>query len=264
MKVGVLGGTGWIGSHIVNYLIESKTIAAQDVYVSNHSGDFSTFKHKDAVNCTTDNQAIADTCDVVFLSVPPRCVDQLQMQVKHALVISVMAGVQMASLQQVTQADRIVRSMPNAAVEVGESMTPWFVTDAVNQQDKQTAQHLLETFGHAIEIQNEDQLNFLTALSGSSHGTIAYFQAAMIQAATNFGLPAGQAKEIVQQVFTGNSLLMQRGKRDAQADVDLVIEYAGTTAALCTRMNELEVDKRIEQSILASYQKASSNMNSSG
>ncbi|MDF1795022.1 MAG: pyrroline-5-carboxylate reductase dimerization domain-containing protein [Coxiellaceae bacterium] len=261
MKVGVLGGTGWIGSHIVNYLIQTKTIAAPDVYVSNHSGDFSAFEYKDAVNCTTDNQAIADNCDVLFLSVPPRCVNQLQLQVKHALVISVMAGVQVESLQQATKTDSIVRSMPNAAVEVGESMTPWFATAAVTEKQKATTQQLLETFGHAIEIENEDQLNFLTALSGSSHGTIAYFQAAMIQTATDFGLPADQAKEIVQQVFTGNSLLMQRENRDAQADVDLVIEYAGTTAALCSKMNELEVNKRIEQSIMASYQKAKSNMN---
>ncbi|MDF1654839.1 MAG: pyrroline-5-carboxylate reductase dimerization domain-containing protein [Coxiellaceae bacterium] len=261
MKVGVLGGTGWIGSHIVNYLIKTNTIAAQDIYVSNQSGDFSSFEHKDTVNCTTDNQHIADNCDVLFLSVPPRCVNQLQLQAKEALIISVMAGVQVTSLKQVTQSECIIRSMPNAALEVGESMTPWFATEAITDQQKQTTQQLLETFGQAIEIASEDQLNFLTALSGSSHGTIAYFQAAMVQTATDFGLPTDQAKQIIHQVFTGNSLLMQREDRDAQADVDLVIEYAGTTAALCNRMNELEVNKRIEQSIMTSYNKASSDMN---
>ncbi len=261
MKVAVLGGTGWIGLQVVNYLISSKAVSASDIIVTNATGDFSALSAYPRVICTTDNQAAIDQAGIVFLSVRPQVFGCLNIQIKNAWVVSVMAGVQIETIERIIGSHRIVRSMPNAAIEVGESMTPWFATDAITAEEKVLTQKLLQSFGQAVEVVNEDQLNYLTALSGSGHGTIAYFQAAMVKAAENYGLPYEQAQKIVQQVFTGNSLLMQRGYRDAIADVKEVIEYAGTTAALCTKLNELGVDQRIAQAVEASYQKASSNMN---
>lgn len=260
MNIGFIGGTGWIGVQIVKALIEKGLVAPQACWVSNRSGNFSALAGIDGVQQTTDNDELVQACDVVFLCVRPQHFKELSGTMQGKLLVSVMAGVTMSAIAEHCGSDRVVRTMPNAAIEVQQSVTPWLASEAVSSEQKAQLQTWLSAVGMAFEINSEDQLNFLTGLSGSSHGSIAYFQRAMVQAAIDFGLDHELAKCIVYQVFFGNSVLMQAHQRDPHKDVDLVIDYNGTTAQLCRKLNELHVDQSIAAAIMASYEKASADM----
>lgn len=262
MKIGFIGGTGWIGLHLVKSLLDKGLLAADDCWVSNRSGDFAALVQYHGVHLTTDNVALCAACDVVFLCVRPQDFKALPRDLGDKLWISVMAGVTLQAMGAHLNSTRVVRTMPNAAIEVEQSVTPWLATAAVGADERALLQKWLESVGMAFAVESEDQLNYLTALSGSSHGTIAYFQRAMVQAATNFGLDPDLAKRIIYQVFVGNSELMQQQQRDPHADVALVIDYNGTTAQLCRKLNDLKVDASIEAAIAASYEKASTDLSS--
>ncbi len=260
MQVGFIGGSGWMGRHVVKAMVREQQVRAADCWVSNQSGDFSELSDVSGLNTTTDNQAVCEACDVLFLCVRSKHVKQLPALPRNQLVISIMAGVSVATISQHLNTDNVVRCMPNAAIEVYQAMTPWMAASTVSQAQKDQVQAWLSSFGLAMEVQNEDHLNFLTALSGSSHGSIAYMQMAMVNAAVDHGIPSEQARQIVQQVFTGTSQYMQQHDRIPSDDVDLVIDYDGTTAALCRKLGDLGVDQRIAQAVLASYDKASKGM----
>lgn len=260
MKVGFIGGTGWIGLHVVKGMLDKQLLKPSQCMVSNRSADFSLLQEYAGIHTTTDNNAVFANSDVLFICVRPLDVGHLQWPENDKLMISVMAGVQTQTIEQRLGSKRIVRSMPNAAIEVYESTTPWFATDSVSAEQKAWVQKAFSAFGWACEIEQEDMLNYLTALTGSSHGTIAYFQNAMLQSALEFGIAEPLARRMVQHVFSGNSALMRDLDRNPKKDVQTVIDYDGTTAALCRKLNELNVEKAIKQAILASYEKASSHM----
>lgn len=260
MKIGFIGGTGWIARHMVIAMVKNQLLKPEQCMVSNRSGDYSVFKLMPGIRTTSDNQRLIDQSDVVFVCVRPQSFRGLALRVDKQLVVSIMAGVSIETISQVLGCDAIIRTMPNAAIEVYQSMTPWFANDAVTDDQKSLLKPWLNSFGRELELEKESQLDYLTALSGSSHGLMAYLQKALLDAAVDCGIGNDEARHLTQQVFTGNSLYMQQEDRDPAHDLNLVIDYDGTTAALCRALIEQQVDRRIQQAIKSSFDKACSDM----
>ena len=86
--------------------------------ISSRSGPGTAFRDWPGVQWTSDDRELAARSEVAILSVRP--------QNFRSLVISVMAGVSSQTLARRSRSERIVRAMPNAAVEIGRSYTPWF------------------------------------------------------------------------------------------------------------------------------------------
>lgn len=71
MKLGIVGGTGWLGGAIAKRLLSQGFIAPDDLHLSNRSGKRDGFELWPDVTITPDNQALVDACDCVVLAVRP-------------------------------------------------------------------------------------------------------------------------------------------------------------------------------------------------
>ena len=92
LRMGVVGGTGQLGSAIATAWLASGEVAPEDLWISNRTGTATGFEHWPSVNCTASNQELADHCDVILLSVPPAHASSIGLSAPDKLVISIMAG----------------------------------------------------------------------------------------------------------------------------------------------------------------------------
>ena len=70
-SIGIVGGTGMLGSAILGALLGSKAFEHANFWVSNRSGAAPEFEHGSGIHVTKDNQELADGCDIIILCVPP-------------------------------------------------------------------------------------------------------------------------------------------------------------------------------------------------
>lgn len=178
MRVGIIGGTGWLGGALGRALIAGGTLALGDLVILNRSGardDY--FGH--LVVWAADLADLVARVDVVVISVRPQDWPGLEMKAAGRLVISFMAGVGMAALT--ATGGRVVRAMPNAAAEIGASYTPWVAGPGVTAADRAVVAAVLGAIGPQEELPVEDQIELMTALSGAGPAYPALMATAMLR-----------------------------------------------------------------------------------
>jgi pyrroline-5-carboxylate reductase len=258
--LGIIGGTGWQGGAIARQLLRKGFIAPENLYLSNQSGRRQGFEQWKEVHISNNNQSVINNCSTIILSVRPHQLADLSLNLANHLVISIMAGTAIEQIQQLTGAMHIIRSMPNAAAEIGEAYTPWVATTAVTVAEKQQVKALFAAFGLEDEVASEDQINYFTALTGSGPGLLAYYQQCMIDAAVAQGVQTSVAEHAIKQLFKGAGSLYAKDKRSIHDIVKEFVDYAGTTAAGILQMQSAGLAAAIESGIDTAYQKASSDM----
>lgn len=259
-KIGIIGGTGWLGSAMLKQMLAKKFVTEKDLWVANRSGKRLQLEAWPQVHVTNKTQDLVNHCDTIILSVRPQDFLALKIKLDKHVVISVMAGVHVKRIQEVVAGKYIVRAMPNAAAEIGESYTPWFCERELDADRAAAVQKLFETMGMADRVTNEDDINFFTALTGSGQGWVAFMEQSLIQCAQSQGIPHAIAERAVRQLFLGMGKLLAQSDVSIEELIKVLIDYAGTTAAGLIVMKNSTITKEVEKAILASYKKANSDM----
>jgi pyrroline-5-carboxylate reductase len=96
-----------------------------------------------------------------------------------ALHLSVAAGIRSDSIARWLGTDRIVRAMPNTPALVAKGITALFARTGVSAQDRLDVQHVIATTGEYLWVDEEQQLDAVTALSGSGPAYVFFFLEAM-------------------------------------------------------------------------------------
>ena len=156
--------------------------------------------------------------------------------VRNALQLSVAAGIRSGSIAQWLQTERIVRSMPNTPALVGQGMTALFARDAVTAADKARVEQVIATTGESMWVDEEGDLDAVTALSGSGPAYVFFFLEAMTRAGTEMGLSPEQAYRLSMATFAGASQLARASDDPPELLRERVTSKGGTTYAAITSM----------------------------
>jgi pyrroline-5-carboxylate reductase len=161
---------------------------------------------------------------------------QAKAHVRDALHLSVAAGIRSDSIAQWLGTERIVRAMPNTPALVGKGMTGLFARAAVDTPDRGRVEQVIATTGEFVWVDAERQLDAVTALSGSGPAYVFYFLEAMVQAGSEMGLSAEQARRLAVATFAGASELAGASSDPLQVLRERVTSKGGTTYAALTSM----------------------------
>lgn len=244
-RIGLIGGTGMLGTAIARALLARKAVAAADLWISGRSAQTPTHGPMAGVNSTQDNQALVAACDVILLCVPPAELVNLRIDAGDRLVVSVMAGVPIDRLRQATGARRVVRAMSSPAAGLGLAYSPWTASAEVGAQDRATVHRLFAACGLTDEVTDEAQIDFFTALTGPVPGFVAFFAASMADHAVKSGIAPQIADRAVRQLFRASGEMMAQGTATPGDHVREMIDYAGTTAAGLTAMQDAALPETI-------------------
>lgn len=193
--------------------------------------------------------------DIIFLAVKPQDFFNLEIKAPQALIISIMAGVKIKTIQQKLGSNRIVRAMPNMPARLGKGFIVWTSTVTVNKQDKEWLRDFWKILGAEIYVDKEIMIDKATAITGSGPAYIFYNLQCFILAAKSMGFSEKVATEMVISVFNG-SLGLLNENQDYSELIKQVASKGGTTEAALNKFKELSLDKVWLRGIQAAYKRS--------
>ena len=205
--IGFIGG-GNMAASLIGGLINAGVPASEITVADPEETRLTSLKDRFNINTTKDN-GITLNSDTVVLAVKPQllksvCQDlQLDTDV-NKLFISIAAGVNSDTIDRWLGNNKaIVRCMPNTPALVQTGASGLFANAHVSDDQRQQAETILRAVGIAVWVDDEAQLNAVTAVSGSGPAYFFLMMEAMQQAGESLGLSADAAQKLVLQTALG-------------------------------------------------------------
>ena len=232
-KLGFVG-CGNMATAIIGGILAKGLVSPEDIYTSNSSAASAARAKGLGVNAGTDNRAVVEAADVVFLSVKPQKYEAVIAEVRPALkpgqiVVTIAPGKTLSWLAERLGADtKIVRTMPNTPALVGEGLTSYCPNANVTADELATVVALLESYGVALQL-DEHLIDAASAVGGSAPAFVYLFIEALADGGVAEGLPRAQAYEVAAQTVLGSAkMMLDTGKHPGQLK-DEVCSPAGST-----------------------------------
>ncbi|WP_166361339.1 pyrroline-5-carboxylate reductase [Pseudomonas akapageensis] len=183
-----------------------------------------------------DNAQAVEGADVVVLAVKPQAMkavcEALRPSLKpQQLVVSIAAGITCASMSNWLGAQPIVRCMPNTPALLRQGVSGLYATEQVSPAQRQQAEQLLSAVGISLWLDEEQQLDAVTAVSGSGPAYFFLLIEAMTAAGVKLGLPHETAARLTLQTALGAAHMAVSSDVDAAELRRRVTSPAGTTEA---------------------------------
>ena len=175
----------------------------------------------------------AGDADVVVLALKPQQLGKVAdalAALRPRLLVSILAGVEEATLAAACQADAIVRAMPNLPVAIGRGVTALYSASA-EEATREEASALMAPLGLVEWIGDERLFDAVTALSGCGPAFTFRFVDALARAGEGLGLPADQAARLALATVTGSADLAGGSDASLKVLADRVASPGGSTRA---------------------------------
>ncbi|MBX3654053.1 MAG: pyrroline-5-carboxylate reductase [Ramlibacter sp.] len=174
----------------------------------------------------------------------------------EALHLSVAAGIRSDSIAQWLGTGRVVRSMPNTPALVGKGMTALYPRPEVTPADRSLVERVIATTGDHLWVEAEEQLDAVTALSGSGPAYVFFFLESMTAAGVEMGLSHEQAHRLAVGTFVGASELARASQDPPEVLRERVTSKGGTTYAAISAMQNSGMDAQFRQALHAARVRA--------
>jgi pyrroline-5-carboxylate reductase len=229
-------GAGNMASALIGGLIADGT-AKDSIIASDPNTDQRSHLHDSYGICTVDNnaEAISDA-DVVVLAVKPQLLQQVcnelssHLKDKHCLIVSIAAGIRCSTMSKWLNSDLpIVRCMPNTPAMLQVGATGLFATSNVSNEQRDQAERILRAVGITLWVNEESDIDSVTAVSGSGPAYYFLMMEAMQAAAEKLGLPAETAKLLTLQTALGAARMALESQDDPATLRQKVTSPGGTT-----------------------------------
>lgn len=176
--------------------------------------------------------------------------------VAQALQLSVMAGIRSERIAEASGSVRVVRAMPNTPALIGQGIAGLYARAQVSADERARVQALLAPTGQTIWVDQESDLDAVTALSGSGPAYVFYLLEAMEAAAARMGLAPEQGRALAQATVAGAAALAAQSSESPAALRAQVTSKGGTTHAAITALEAAGVGEALVQAMLAARQRA--------
>ncbi|MTD29902.1 pyrroline-5-carboxylate reductase [Planomicrobium sp. YIM 101495] len=228
-------GAGSMAESMIHGWINKRILKPEDIGVTNRSDmeRLEFLKDEYGVRILCEQRTELRHAEFVLLAMKPKDVASALEGIRkkigpQTIVVSVVAGVSIATIQKHIGDLPVARAMPNTSAQVGKSATGVAWSKGVTPNQQHTLRNLLSSIGN-VTVVEESQLDAVTGVAGSGPAYLYLFAEAMVDAAKANGLSEDDAKKLVRQTFAGAADMIQ------QEDFGLlrkrVTSPSGTTAA---------------------------------
>ncbi|MEN6413641.1 MAG: pyrroline-5-carboxylate reductase [Veillonellales bacterium] len=234
-KIGFIGG-GAMAEALLRGILKAKLAAPQQIILSDIiDSRLKYLTDTYSVSTTTNSRAVAKQADLLFFTVKPQVLADVLDTVasavsKATLVVSIVAGATLATLQEQLAEVPIIRVMPNTPVAVGEGMAALALGQYADSGQGQMVSEIFASSGKAVLV-NESLMDAVTGLSGSGPGYAFVMIDALADAGVQVGLPRQTALTLAAQTMLGAAkMVLETGEHPAKLR-DMVTSPGGTTIA---------------------------------
>ncbi len=255
-------GSGIMAEAMITGLLRQEVTSADCIVASGprvERGDYLSEKY--GVGVTTDNREALKEAGIVVLSVKPQMLAAVISDLRglippEALVLSIVAGAKIDTIEQGLDHKAIVRSMPNTPAQIGEGITVWTASEAVSEEQLEYARTILTALGEEIWVDDEDYLDMATALSGTGPAYVFLFLEAMVDAGVHLGFPRYVAEKLVIQTLRGSVEYVRQAPDHLARLRNQVTSPGGTSAEALYFLERAGFRTALSRAIWAAYQRS--------
>lgn len=217
---GLLSTTDWTGSDLVLCDVRSERL-----------DELGTALGSEVTDSAPD---AASKASGVLLAVKPQdsvgVLGAIAGKVGPSGLVSIVAGVRTAVLEEGIGGGSVVRAMPNTPARISKGVTALCAGSATSRDSKELAEEIFSGVGPVLWL-DEDKLDAVTAVSGSGPAYVFYLAEAMVAAATDLGLDLEIAKTLAFRTIEGAGAMLNTTGLDPAELRRQVTSPGGTTAA---------------------------------
>lgn len=264
IKLAFIGG-GNMASAISAGLI-GRRCAAQDVLVIEPNSATSQQWHQQGVQTIDKPNAQLAQQQIWVFAVKPQHMKQVVQQClpylqPDTLIISVAAGIAAKDIaywlrQDDKPHDKVIRCMPNTPAFIGCGATGLMALEGVSTDDKEIAEMLFKTVGEFVWVENDQDIDSVTALSGSGPAYVFLFLESLIQGGLDQGLSPEQARKLAFATVSGATELAALSPQSLAELRANVTSEGGTTAAALKVFEQRHFTPIIQEAMQAAKQRA--------
>jgi len=199
--------------------------------------------------------------DLIVIAVKPQSVRlvarELATLLKRQVVLSIAAGIRLPDLSRwLLGYRRLVRAMPNTPALIGAGIAGLYALSGVDGEGRAKASSVLEAVGATMWCDREDELDAITAVSGSGPAYVFYFLEALESAARELGFDAAQAHRLAIATFSGATRLAEQSDTELPVLRSQVTSRGGTTERAVATLDEAKVMSSIIDAVKAAAVRA--------
>ncbi|MEL6957806.1 MAG: pyrroline-5-carboxylate reductase [Pseudomonadota bacterium] len=182
---------------------------------------------------------------VALIAVKPQMMGDalpaLQALGEGTVYLSVAAGTPISAFEAVFGAAPVIRAMPNTPAAVGRGITAIVGNEAATAAHLDLAEALLSAVGQVVRLEEEGQMDAVTAVSGSGPAYVFHLIETLAAAGEAEGLPADLAMALAKATVGGAGQLAEDAAEDpGQLRVNVTSPGGTTQAALEVLMDEAD------------------------
>jgi pyrroline-5-carboxylate reductase len=215
------------------------------------------------VQSTADNAAAVEPASVIVLAVKPQIAGTVLAPLQPALqrarpvVISIAAGIRLAALESWCGAGvPVIRAMPNRPALVGAGATGLFAPASVAAAHREVAERVMQAVGEVIWVAAEDDLDVVTALSGSGPAYFFLLAELLTQGAIDLGLEPEAARRLAIATLHGAGQLAHSGDGDLARMRAEVTSKGGTTEAAVKAFEAADLRGSVARALAAAVRRS--------
>jgi len=197
------------------------------------------------VRVTADNAEAVRDADLVVLAVKPQQMAEAAQGIAAELaarprpVVSVAAGIRLANLRHwLGDGPPLVRAMPNRPALIGAGITAAYADPGVGPGERAAVEGVLSAAGALVWLEDESQMDAVTALSGSGPAYFFLLIEALEDAGVTLGLPRATARQLAVHTALGSGRMAAEGTDPPATLREQVTSRGGTTAAALAVLEE--------------------------
>jgi pyrroline-5-carboxylate reductase len=210
------------------------------------------------IRTTTSNTDAAGQADIILLAVKPQVIKSVAQELagivaqQQPLVISIAAGIPASALGNwLGKSTAIVRAMPNTPAMVQSGAAALYANASVSEDQRSIAESILRAVGIVIWVDDEAQMDAVTALSGSGPAYFFLFMEALQLAGQELGLPKDTARLLALQTAFGAAKMALESNEDAATLRHQVTSPGGTTEHAIRTFQEGALEALVSKALLA-------------
>lgn len=261
-QIGFIGG-GNMARSLIGGLINNDWPSAQIACSDSDRDKLQSLADRFGIVTFDSNDQLIDHCDVIVLAVKPQVLhgvlqaDKQILQQKTPLLISIAAGVHSQTILHWLGVDvPLVRTMPNTPALVGTGATALVATANVSAEQHQLAESLMRSVGVVVWLDNEDQLDAITALSGSGPAYFMLFMESLERAAIEAGIEPNTARLLTLQTCLGTAKLAMESGEQLSILRNRVTSPGGTTEQAINSFISADLESIVKQAFSAAQQRS--------
>ena len=259
MKIAFIGG-GNMAAALIGGLLRAGRLPSDLSVVEIDTVRCAHLRQQFGVNAMPAPDGSLREVEALVLAVKPQhmreACEAARPHVGSPLVVSIAAGTRSGDIARWLGLSAIVRTMPNTPALIGRGVTGMAATAPVSPAQRSLAESILRTAGDVLWLDNEAQLDAVTAISGSGPAYVFYFIEALARAGTELGLGGEQSRELAVRTFVGAAHLAAESVEPLETLRSRVTSRGGTTAAALAWLEANAVAARIVEAVHAAHKRA--------